>query len=174
MAYCEACHSKLADDLEFCPVCGTRTPSGQQRASGVRALFAASEEWDPRAPVLSVATSVLLLWAALHRLEAGPFGVLVFGIPGLFVLPRVRLAIGRWGGRKPADPGVLTLVVVISTVVLYAILAASAWGALYRAARGGGAARYVVPVSEFAPVQAYVIALVLVSLARRVRRYRSS
>lgn len=172
MGYCEACHSELSADLEFCPVCGTRVPASQRQASGVAALFAASDDWDPRAPVLSVATSVLLLWAALHRLEAGPFGVLVFALPGLAILPRVRLAIGRWGGRKPAEPGVLALVVVISTVLLYAFLAGSAALTLYLAA--GSEHSYAVPVSRFAPVQAYVLSVFGVGAVRGARRLQAT
>lgn len=172
MAYCDECHAELSADLEFCPSCGTRRPSDDARSNGLGSLFARPADWEPRAPVLSVATSMLLLWAALHRLEAGPFGVLVFAVPGLAILPRVRLAIGRWGGRKPADPGVLALVVAILTVLLYAILAGSAALTLYLAATSP--VQYTVPVGRFAPVQAYVVAVLLVEAIRRVRSLRAA
>lgn len=172
MGYCDECRSELSADVECCPVCGTHAPPSQRERSGLLALLSVTEDWDPRAPVLSVATSVLLLWAALHRLEAGPGGFFSYLFAGVLIVPRVRLVIGRLAGRKPANPFTNDLIAVLLFVLLYAILAGSAALVLYVAATNGRS--YVVPVSRFAPVQAYVLAAVGVSVVRAVRPLRAA
>lgn len=175
MGYCGECDASLSAELSFCPVCGARVDPDSAAASGPLALFAAPADWDPRRPVLSVAASILLLWAAAHTLAAGyagGVGALFFGTAGVAIVPRVRLAVGRLGGRKPANPGLFELVVLLLIGLYYAVLVAIAVAVLYGAATSDQ--RHLVPGSRFAVVQAYVVAVVIRRAARVVRSIREA
>lgn len=168
MRFCPDCHAWLSADQDFCAVCVTELDGDVP--TGIRALYARPPNWVPRRPVLSVAASIVLFWAAAHRVDVGEFALVsaVFFVPAaVLIVPRVRLVVGRLLGAQPTEPDVLTeLAVVGSVVVLYALLVGSALVALYAGAGRGT----FVPGSRFAAVQAYAAALLLVRGLRTVRR----
>ncbi len=115
--YCQDCGTEISHQgAIYCPECGAEIQSLNEHAdskeeeNNSRPFQTPSEnesspdnpteeagEWDPKMPISSVFISILFLWISI---EYGAISLIIFGIPGFLIIPRVRRHVVPWVNDK--------------------------------------------------------------------------
>lgn len=91
--YCQSCGKEVGDHAEFCRACGESLPNSMDTS---HRAFTADEthQWNPKLPITSVFASIIFLWSAVEYANIG--SLLIFGLPGVLIIPRIRRYIAQW------------------------------------------------------------------------------
>lgn len=175
--YCLECGNEIAADSEFCRHCGESlidSTNSQETATKPDQSDDSTEERTPKLPITSVFVSILFLWVTMD-LSTGS-AVLIFGLPGILVIPRIRRYVVRWvDERYELDLtskrviGVVAVVYVILSVMALALVIGST--ANSPAVTGSPTRQLAVGLLTIGIM--YIIAIGIVILIRANRKLRN-
>jgi hypothetical protein len=133
-----------------------------------------SVTWSPSLPITSVFAAILLLWSALEY--ANVSSLIIFGIPGVLIIPRIRRETNSWIREEfefdPTDQGV-QIVVALLYGFLMLMGVASVIGTAGNDPSVGGSAVRQLTVGILTLGIMYVLAIGVVTAIRVNRKLQS-
>lgn len=172
--YCPNCGTEVDDDAAYCRHCGVALNDSMDdpdTATDSDGPDDSADRWNPKSPITSVFASIILLWTALHygRISA----LLIFGVPAILVIPRVRRRIVPWireqFNEDPTSTGAMVAVGGLYAILLL-MAAASVIGSTANNPNIGGSPTRQVTIGLLTIAIMFAIAVVIVTAIRINRK----
>lgn len=175
--YCKHCGGEISEESDFCRHCGESLTTTENNTDNNTNTNDQADEYnnsEPKFPITSVFVSILLLWVAID--VANLESVIIFAIPGIIIIPRIRRYVRRktneqYGVDLTSSKTKATVAVVYAILIVMAV--ALVIGSTNNSPSISGTATRQLTVSILTIGTMYFIAVVIVTSIRVNRKLQN-